>query len=175
MKRGKLVTGRKTNLNYIYVKISELKNKMRVTLEGETGFSIMELLVVITLTGIIVAVVTPAFNRMIFSLGRETSHSQVLNFVRGIRSRAIGDNREKSVRVEKNKLCFEEKERNICIKENIEKIVFPEGDCPKKIKFFPDGRISVYRIGFLLDEGKDFIILIEPVTGEIKVENYENS
>ncbi|WP_018248978.1 pilus assembly FimT family protein [Orenia marismortui] len=148
---------------------------MKILLTGkEKGFTLLEVLISIVLITLIIGIVLPAFDILFDSVTGKTTERKVINLFAKIRNKAITSNSKQSILVVDDTLIYqgdngEKIKFNKAIKRitvNNKKEDSSEG---KTIRFFPNGTSSGASLNFVMNNDKEFELVIDKVTGRTEV------
>lgn len=135
----------------------------------ETGFSLIELLVVLVLLSAVVAISMPAFSNSTQSLKAREAARQIYGLLRTARSEAITWSKSTVVVIDENT-------REVAVMDARDRYVVPAGlqlalDIEAahtgRVTFYPDGSASGTRFA-LLSSNRRFRFDVEPLSGRIR-------
>ena len=136
------------------------------------GFTLMELLVVLTILGMALLLATPALERTLPGLELRTGTRDVASALREARARAIGRNEEVTMVIDRRSGILQADGKQI-IQLN-RKIVILTGASPSsglgddEIHFFPDGTSTGGQLTLVLGERQKHV-LVDWLTGAVSI------
>jgi prepilin-type N-terminal cleavage/methylation domain-containing protein len=150
----------------------------------EQGFTLLELLVVIFIVSLVMAVSYPSLSRGAASLHLRTAGRDVLNTFRFAREKAITEQTETVVAIDKER---QEIVLSDNLGENIRKYVLPHGvkirtvsqadhevlDGPLTIRFFPNGSSENAQVLLISETGSLLRVISDPFSGGARIESVQ--
>lgn len=144
-----------------------------MSVPGQRGFTLVELLVVLVVVGLIAALATPRFHRAMPGLRLETTSGELAAALRHSRAEAIRSNRDTALDVDLAARSFRPSDavRATAIADGIAvEVVSAAGEAPAddvaRIRFFPDGTSTGGRIT-LAGGGRSVSVTVDWLTGRV--------
>lgn len=137
------------------------------------GFTLMELLVVLTILGLALILVMPTLNRLLPGLELRTEARDVASVLREARARAIGRNEEVPVVVDLERGALEVGGKpalhlNRRIDAPVLTGVSHSGRAYTEIRFYPDGTSTGGRLTLALGEREEHVV-VDWLTGAVSL------
>lgn len=137
------------------------------------GFTLMELLVVLTILGLALILVMPTLNRLLPGLELRTEARDAASVLREARARAIGRNEEVTVVVDLERGALEVGGRPaLQLNRRIDAPVLSEvshsGRAYTEIRFYPDGTSTGGRLTLALGEREEHVV-VDWLTGAVSL------
>lgn len=131
----------------------------------EQGFTLMEVLIVITIIALTLGITLPSFNNISNSIKLKLEKYMIINVFNQARKKAVISNNENSVLIKNNSISLKlNGENKITSKLKILKL--KKGQ-EKLINYFPNGTSNGGKINFVTDNNQLYTLEIDNVTGEV--------
>ncbi|MCU7846906.1 MAG: prepilin-type N-terminal cleavage/methylation domain-containing protein [Candidatus Thiodiazotropha sp. (ex Lucinoma kastoroae)] len=147
----------------------------QLRIPGSAGFTLLELIVVLTIAGALVALVPPAMDRLLPGLKIKAASQEMADAMRFVRSWSIAQGGEGlfTLDLQQKHYTISPRKRTYDLPESSEMTLVSaddeqQGKGQGGIRFFPDGSSSGGRV-ILLDSGKRYQIDVDWLTGRVTV------
>ena len=143
---------------------------MRMSLTGtNTGFTFIEVMIIIVIIGISLAIVAPFFEGFIESAEINTTRRRIVNFIRTVREYAVTSESEQKIQIQDTGLHFNlhGEEKYLDLAETGFTVISSdiEGEEDDIIYFYPDGTGTGAIITFEYEEKETFVLEIGEISG----------